>query len=66
MDIVNTEKAKPAAKIAAARFRAIMVASSADFLSFDDIRQAEGKTVAELTDGEIHQAAIDAGLELSR
>lgn len=39
--------------------------SSNSHISFDDVREEEGKTPEELTDGEIHYAALEAGLEVA-
>ncbi|MBQ0721010.1 MAG: hypothetical protein KBT88_03495 [Gammaproteobacteria bacterium] len=63
MKIKNTKKTKKVASISAARLNNIMANNVlSDFLTFDDIRQAEGKTAEQLSDGAIHQAALDAGL----
>ena len=63
--IINPKAAKRVAAISSNRFNAIMEEGrSKQYLSFDDIRAAEKKTAKQLPDGAIHQAAIDAGLEI--
>lgn len=63
MKIKNSRAVNRVPGISPARFNAIMAERvGSQFLSFDDIREAEGKTAEELTDGAIHQAATDAGI----
>ncbi|MEZ0147786.1 MAG: hypothetical protein AB9Q19_00485 [Candidatus Reddybacter sp.] len=67
MRIKNTQAAAPAPAITPARLNAILQASaSKGYLSFDDVRASEGKTAEQLPDGAIHQAALDAGLEVEK
>ena len=65
MRIKNDQANVRVVAVSAARLNAIMASNkNKESLSFDDIRQAEGKTGDELSDGEIHQAAIDAGFKV--
>ena len=66
MKIKNKKASRPSVKITSARFTVMMEKlSSNSHISFDDVREEEGKTPEELTDGEIHYAALEAGLEVA-
>lgn len=65
MKIISSQATLPEPAISEARLTAIMAANKAKrHFSFDDIRAAEGKTPEQLTDGQIHQSALDAGLQV--
>ena len=63
--IKNERLNKAASAVSRAEFISVMVGrESQGFVSFDDVRKKLGKTKNELTDGAIHQAAIDEGFEV--
>jgi len=65
MKIKNKEAEAYVPKISAGRFTVIMKGlPKKQLVSFEDVREAEGKTATQLSDGEIHQAALDAGFEV--
>lgn len=66
MNIENNQTSAPEPAISAARLTAILGANKLKGkFSFDEIRAAEGKTREQLTDGQIHQSALNAGLKVT-